>query len=142
MIRKRAQAAARPISELGPAALFQFFRSARPVLAQQAAKRAVGQQFSSGLAARTVVRLVGRVPDPLDLSFAARTWLAVTAMDSHLIAKRGDLLGELRAGFFSQIFSPLRQRLLCGLMESLYLLGLHALRQQHGRELGVEKYFI
>ena len=40
------------------AAFFQLFRCARPVLAQQAAERAVGQQLSTGLAVRAVVRFI------------------------------------------------------------------------------------
>ena len=48
----------------------------------------------AGLAARTVVRLVLRVADPLDRRAADRARLAVAAMHGHPVAKRGDSLGK------------------------------------------------
>ena len=130
------------MSKLGSAALFQLFRSARPVLAQQAAQRTVGQQLASGLAVRAVVGLIRRIADALDLRAASRTRLAIAAVDGHLIAECRNFLRKLCACLFAKVFSPLRQRLLCGLKEPLDFFGLHALRQQHGRKLRVKKNFI
>jgi uncharacterized protein (TIGR00369 family) len=94
--------------QLGPAPLFQLFRRARPVLAQQAAERPVCQQFPRGLAMRAIVGFICGVADALDLGPTVRAGLAVAAVDRHVIAKCGDFFRKLVAGVPPQIVSPLR----------------------------------
>ena len=63
-------------------------------------------------------------------------------MDSHLRAKRRDLLRKLFTRLGAKKISPLRQRQARGFIELPDLLRAHALRQQYRRELRVIKNLI
>ena len=89
---------------------FEFVERARPVLVQQAGKRAIGEQAAAGLALRTIVSLVARVADALDLGPASRTRLAVAAVNRHPGTKCGYLFGKRAGRFGSQPIGPFEQR--------------------------------
>src|SRR6185503_845679 len=104
------------------AKFFQFFQSFGPILFQKQREGAVGEKFSSSLAARAVIGFVVGVADALDGRAAIRTWFSVAAMDCHSLAERGDMLGKCVAGFDAQFFNPLAERFLCGAVQALDLL--------------------
>src|SRR5215469_16646369 len=76
----------------------QFVQSARPVCAEQARERAVGQKFAPGLACRAIVGFVGCITNALDFRSAARAKLFVSAVYSHAFPKGRHILRE----FFSR----------------------------------------
>src|SRR5436309_2795322 len=88
-------------------ALFEFFEGARPILAEQAAQGAVGEQLSSGLARGAVVGFIGRITNALDLGSASRTWFPVLAMYGHGFMKRRDLFRKLAGRLGAENFCPL-----------------------------------
>ena len=67
-------------SVVAPAQGLEFFQSARPVLLEQARKRAVRQELAARLADGAVIGLVIGVADALHLGAAARARLAVAAL--------------------------------------------------------------
>src|SRR6516162_8929787 len=87
----------------------ELVEGARPVLAQQARERAVGQELAAGLARRAVICFVGCVADPLDLGTAARAGLAVSPVNGHPLAKCCDFFGEPAAGLGAETIRPFRQ---------------------------------
>src|SRR5207237_4035679 len=82
----------------GAAALFHFFESPGPVGLEEAGEGAIGEQAAAGLAARAVVDLVLGVDDPLHRRAADRARAPIAAVDGHLLAERGDVLGEALGG--------------------------------------------
>src|SRR5215469_18162597 len=89
--------------------LLQLVQRPWPVLAEQAAQRAIGQQLASGLAVDAVVGLVGGVADPLDLGAASRARLTITAMDRHARAKCRYFFRKLAGSFRAEVFYPQTQ---------------------------------
>ena len=67
-------------SVVAPAQGLELFQSARPVLLEQARKRAVRQELAARLADGAVIGLVIGVADALHLGAAARARLAVAAL--------------------------------------------------------------
>src|SRR5262249_9027686 len=106
------------LSALPRPELFEFVERARPVFAQQAAQRAVGQEFAAGLAACAVVGFVRGVTDALDFGAAARARFAITSVDGHVGTKRRDLLGKFIAGFVAKFGSPESERAARGFVKA------------------------
>src|SRR5215472_4791518 len=75
--------------------LLQFLKRSGPVFAQQAAERPVGQELACGLAAGTVVGLVGSIANALDFCAAARARVSIPPVRGHPRTKRSDFLGKL-----------------------------------------------
>src|SRR5262249_36637027 len=100
---------------------------------QQQGERAVGQQFASGLAAGTVVRLVVGVTDALHLNATPRTRLTEFAVDGHLRTERRDLLGKITAGFLAQQLTPAFQPYLSRPMQAICSFSRQSLRPRYGR---------
>src|SRR5690242_674754 len=75
----------------------QFLLRFRPVLTQQSTERAVGQKPSAGLALRTIIGFVSRIPDSLHLPAAARARLTIATMDCHLRPKGSYFFREFAA---------------------------------------------
>src|SRR5436305_1127222 len=103
---------------------FQFVERTRPVGAEQARKTAVGEHFAASLALRAIVGFVISVTNAQDLLTAARTWLAVFAVNRHLGAERGDFLGKFLGGFGGEAINPDLQRGARGVVEALPFVGL------------------
>ena len=93
-----------------PAQPFHFLERTRPVFAQQARQYAVGEEPPTGLAARTVVRLVVRVDNPRDRRPASRARFSVPSVDRHAFVKGGHFLGEAFAGFAPKSLGPFKER--------------------------------
>src|ERR1700689_4255095 len=74
---------------------FQLFEGARPVVAEEARKAAVGEEFSAGLALGAVVGFFVGVADTLDFFAAARAGLAEFSVGGHLGAERGPLFRKI-----------------------------------------------
>src|SRR5919106_1655270 len=89
----------------------QLLQRARPVLAQDPAEGAIGQDAAARLATRAVVRLPIRVDDPLDGGATDGARLAVLAVHGHPGTKGGDLLREPLAGLCDPDLRPLAQDL-------------------------------
>src|SRR4051794_2952697 len=83
-----------PCPVLSALGLFEGIQGFWPVLTQQPREGAVGEQAPAGLALGAVVRFVAGVDNALHGSAAARTRLAELAVDGHVGAEGGDLLGE------------------------------------------------
>ena len=81
--------------------LLKFLDGSRPILFQQHGKRAVGEQFSGGLAPRTIIGLVVGVANALDRGAADRTRLPVLAVDRHLFTEGSDFGREAFRGFLA-----------------------------------------
>src|SRR5687767_12714406 len=118
------------------------FGSLRPVLAKQAREGAIRQQPAACLTIRAVIRLVSRVTNALDLRAAARTWLAVTAVRSHVLPKRSDFFGKAFAGFFTQPRDPFHQRVACGAIKPRDFFVRKFLRQLHRRKARVPENLV
>ena len=86
--------------------MLQLLDGARPVLPEQPGQRAVGQEFAPGLAAGTIVRLVGRVANALYFGAATRARLAELAVGRHFVAEGGDFPGKCVAAFLAKPIDP------------------------------------
>src|SRR5436305_11157402 len=84
----------------------QFVDRLRPILFEQARQRAVGEELTVGLAARTIIGLVVGVADTLDGRAADRARFSEFSVDGHLVAERGDLGREIAGRFRSQTIGP------------------------------------
>src|ERR1700744_4487195 len=73
----------------------KLFEGARPVGAEQAGERAVGEDAAVGLADGAVVGFVVGIADALDGCAAARAGKIEAALHGHLGTEGGDLLGEV-----------------------------------------------
>src|SRR5436190_23366204 len=71
----------------------QLVDRARPIFFQEPRERAVGEQTSFRLAARTVVRLVVRITNALHGRAAHGTGQTIASVDGHTFAKGGHFLG-------------------------------------------------
>src|SRR5439155_507907 len=111
------------------ALLFQLFQRSRPVILEQTAERAVGQQLTPGLALRAVVRLILGVDDALHGGPAQRAWLPVAAVYRHPFTERGHFLGKAVAGLAPQPVGPVDKRFLGGVHQPLDLIRRHSLGQ-------------
>src|SRR5687767_11360633 len=119
--------------------LAEVFGSLRPIFVQQARECAIRQQTAACLTTRTIVRLVSRVTNALDLRAAARTRLTVTAVRRHVFAKRSDFFRESFAGFFPQPPDPLHQRVARGGVKPRDFFFSKFLRELHRRKSRVPK---
>src|SRR5262249_1786787 len=72
--------------------LLHFIEAAWPVFTQESRESPVGEKLPSGLAGRTVVRLVVGIPDALNRRSAHGTGLAIASMYSHAFPERRHLL--------------------------------------------------
>src|SRR5208282_847289 len=111
---------------------FEFVKRTRPVLVQQAGKRAIGEQAAASLAGRTIVGLVAGIADALDLGPAARARLAIATVNCHAGTKRSNLLRKCAGGFGAQAIGPFEQRRTRGAVESFDLLDTQLLRHCDG----------
>src|SRR5438067_73596 len=93
-------------SDASTSAPRQFVDRLRPILFEQARQRAVGEQLTVGLAARTIVGLVVGVADALDGRAADGARFSKFSVHGHLIAERGDLRREIAGRFRSQTIGP------------------------------------
>ena len=114
-------------------ALLELFQRARPVLAQEARERAVGEEPPTGLADRTVVRLVLRVDDPLHRRPAVGTRLAVATVDRHALAKAVTFSGTSGAPS-PKTLDPLGQHVARRRVEPRDLLSFQLVRHPDGRQ--------
>src|SRR5205085_859590 len=89
-------------SEASTSAPRQFVDRLRPILFEQARQRAVDEQLTVGLAARTIVGLVVGVADALDGRAADGARFSKFSVHGHLIAERGDLRREIAGRLRSQ----------------------------------------
>jgi hypothetical protein len=105
--------------------LFQFFNRLWPVALEQARKRAIGEKFAAGLAARTIVHLVFRVADTLHFRAAGRARLPELPVHGHLRAKRRHLRWKPLTGLGAQALGPLRQGALGGVVQARDFRRLH-----------------
>ena len=81
----------------------------RPVLAQEARKRTVGEQLPASLACGTIVRFVRRVADALNFRAAALAGLFVPTVHSHAFAKCGYLFRKVVTGLIAQSLNPMNE---------------------------------
>src|SRR2546423_7970439 len=65
-----------------------------PILLQQSRQRAIGEQLSVRLTARTIIGLVVGVANALHRRTADGAWLTKLSVDRHLVAECGDFCGE------------------------------------------------
>ena len=121
---------------------FEFVEGARPVFAKEAGEGAVGEEFASGLASRTIVGFVAGVADALDFCAAARAGLFVTAVDGHSFAEGCDSFGEFAGGLRAQAINPAREAGADGFEEALDLCDRELLREGKRREFGFPKDFV
>src|SRR5688572_25885616 len=101
---------------------FQFLDAARPVVLEQAGQRPVGQYAAAGLAARTVVGLVGSVPDTLHFGATDRARLAKTPVHGELRPERGDAFWKRTRRFAPQPLQPIPQHALRAFVQARDLL--------------------
>ena len=85
---------------------FEFIERARPVGFQEAGEAAIGENFSSGLAAGAVVGFVVGVANALDFFSTGHAGLSIAAVNGHLFSKCGDFFGEGGFGFGAEAFDP------------------------------------
>ena len=100
-----------------------------PVVFQEPGKRAIREHAATGLAARAVVAFVLCVDDALDGGIADGTGFLETAMDGHLVTKRGDLFGEAAFQLATKMIDPYEERRSRRVVKTRDLLILHGLRQ-------------
>src|SRR5947209_9567354 len=113
----------------------ELLDGARPILLEQARKRTVGEQPAARLAGRAIVRFVLGVDDALDGRAAHRTGLAVAAVNGHVLAERGYLLGEAALRVVTQALDPFLEDLTRGCEQQLDVCLGHRVGQLHGRDL-------
>src|ERR1700742_2844357 len=101
----------------------KLFEGARPVGAEQARERAVGEDAAVGLACGAVVGFVVGVADALDGRAAARAGEVEAAVHGHLRTEGGDLLGEVFFCLRVEAVDPELKRLACGDVEALPFVG-------------------
>src|SRR5262245_25010229 len=97
------------LSRTNAAPFLPLFERARPIGAEKARERAIGQQSSAGLAAGAVVGLVLGIHDALHRRSTHGTGLLVTAVHRHLGAKGGHALGKIRPALRAQTLGPLHE---------------------------------
>jgi hypothetical protein len=100
---------------------FQLVEGAGPVCAKEAGEASVCEDFSAGLAAGAVVRLVVSVADALYGLAACWAGLSETAVDGHVAAEGCDFLGKVAAGFCVEAIDPELKRVARGGEEALPL---------------------
>src|SRR5487761_172288 len=125
-----------------PLARFHLVQGARPILMQKARERAVGEQAASGLAPRTIVSLVVRMPNPLNRGAASRTRQSIAAMHRHLGSKRGHLFRERTSGFRAQAIGPFDERGAGGVVKPRELRLAQLLRHRDWRKLCAMQYLV
>src|SRR5712692_3503810 len=86
----------------------KFLSSLWPVFAQDTRERTIRQELAAGLAVGTVVRLVRRVANALNLCATTDTWLTEAAVHGHSFAKRSNPFRKCVAGFIAESFNPLK----------------------------------
>src|SRR5256885_8923736 len=84
----------------------QFVDRLRPILFEQARQRAVGEELTVGLAARTIVGLVVGVADTLDGRAADGARFSKFSVHGHFVAEGGDLRREIASRLRSQTIGP------------------------------------
>src|SRR4051812_37453213 len=114
--------------------LLQFFHSLRPILFEKLRKGAVGKQFASSLAARTVIRFIIGISDALNSGATVRTWLAKPAMHRHSVSKCGHPFRKSVARDSPQLVSPVEQSLLGCTVKPIDLFTRKLLGERHGRK--------
>src|SRR5258706_5402909 len=105
-----------------------------PVIAQDARKRTVGQEFVPGLATRAIVCFVGRVADALNLCATSRADLFISTVDRHPFAKCSYLFGKSIARLLTQTFNPKSEGLAGRVVQPLEFFIGKSLRELDGRE--------
>jgi hypothetical protein len=121
---------------------FEFVEGARPVLAEDAGKGAIGEEFAVGLASGAVVGFVGGVTDALDFGVAARTGKFVAAVDGHAVAEGGNFFGEFAGGFGAEASGPACEAGADGFVQALDFGNGELLRERERRKLGFEENFV
>jgi hypothetical protein len=104
--------------------------------------RAVGEEFSTGLAHGAVVRFIRGVTDALDLGSATRARLFVATVNGHAFAKGGNVFGESSSCFRAEARGPTRKRSAGGLEKAMYFRGCEFLSERKRRKFCLEQDFV
>ena len=88
----------------------QLFQSAWPVGPEEPGQASIREELSIGLAFGAIVAFVIRISNALHLFAARLARFSITAMYSHILAKRSDFLWKVDARFISQPIDPELER--------------------------------
>ena len=129
-------------SKSPPPQRLQLLHRPRPILPQQPRQTPIRQHPPARLASRAIIRLILRIPNPLNFLPASRTGQPIPPMHRHILAKRRHLLRKSIPSLGAQPLDPHRQHIARSRKQPHPLLILQPVRKRHRRKFRRVQNFI